>query len=47
MMNKDKDIKQKVKEYMEIMGIYVPDDQETDERSGETAAEEKRTDEHS
>ena len=28
MKNKDKDIKQKVKEYMEIMGIYAPDDQE-------------------
>ena len=24
MANKDKDIKQKVAEYMEIMGIYVP-----------------------
>ena len=29
MKNKEKDIKQKVKEYMEIMGIYAPDDQET------------------
>ena len=28
MKNKEKDIKQKVKEYMEIMGIYAPDDQE-------------------
>lgn len=28
MRNQDKDIKQKVAEYMEIMGIYAPEDQE-------------------
>ena len=31
MRNQDKDIKQKVAEYMEIMGIYVPDDKEAGE----------------
>ena len=31
MKNKDKDIKQKVAEYMDILGIYVPDDKEAGE----------------
>ena len=31
MANKDKDIRQKVSEYMEIMGIHVPDDKEADQ----------------
>ena len=30
MRNKDKDIKQKVSEYMDILGIYVPGDAEGD-----------------
>ena len=34
MKNKDKDIKQKVAEYMDILGIYVPDDKEAGQ-SGE------------
>lgn len=36
MRNQDKDIKQKVAEYMEIMGIYAPEKQEEP-----AAAEEK------
>ena len=31
MKNKDKDIKQKVAEYMDILGIYVPDDDTADQ----------------
>ena len=31
MKNKDKDLKQKVAEYRNILGIYVPDDKETGE----------------
>lgn len=38
MRNQDKDIKQKVAEYMEIMGIYAPEKQE------EPAAAEEKTD---
>lgn len=34
MRNKDKDIKQKVAEYMDILGIYVPDDNEAEEAPG-------------
>ena len=34
MKNKDKDIKQKVAEYMDILGIYVPDDKEAEEAPG-------------
>jgi len=37
MKNKDKDIKQKVAEYMDILGIYVPDDTEDQEAETETA----------
>ena len=38
MKNKEKDIKQKVKEYMEIMGIYAPDDQEAADGPEDTSA---------
>lgn len=39
MKNKDKDIRQKVAEYMEIMGIYAPeDDQEASAGPEETKA---------
>lgn len=39
MKNKDKDIKQKVAEYMEIMGIYAPEeDKEASAGPEETSA---------
>lgn len=31
MANKDKDIRQKVSEYMEILGVRVPNDNTTDQ----------------
>ena len=39
MRNKDKDIKQKVAEYMDILGIYVPDDNEAGEAEEAPGAE--------
>ena len=42
MKNSDKDIKQKVAEYMKILGIYVPEEKpEADQKKEKPAADQK------
>ena len=47
MKNKDKDIKQKVAEYMDILGIYVPDDTEDGQPEDAPEPEDGGNNEHS